>query len=189
MPDNDTMQRREPAKAVQRPATGTDTIAVLCNLPSGIILQIYDVEEVVSFLPNGREIRENMSTVNLDYGQYALNGVAEFSTLAIAGRDVPDYRVIRGATPGTGWALTTGIPRDFWERWLKDNARNPVVTGEHVKAANTESRAVSLAKDLKDSKSGFQPLNQSGDYRVPNGVRRFDRNDMQTSNSPQEAEE
>lgn len=177
---SDAPQRREPAKPAPRRATGTDTVTILCNLPTGLIMQLYDVEEVEAVLPNGRVIKENVATLNLQHGQWALNGVAEFSTLAIAGRDVPDYRVLKGDAPGTGYALTSGIPRDFAERWFKDNERSPIVLGKHVKMMGTESGAVGWAREMRERKSGFQGLDQGGDYRVPNGIRKFRPSDMST---------
>ena len=178
----------ERAKPIQRGATGTDTVVVACNLPNGLILQIYDVEVEETVLPNGRVIKENVSTLNLEHGQYALNGMVEFSTLSVAGREVPDYRVIKGSAPGTGYALTTGIPRDFWERWLHDNERNPIVLNRHVFAQGTEARAVANAREFKDFKSGFQGLSQQGDSRVPRGIRRFDRQDNQATPDADAAE-
>ena len=176
----------EPAKPIQRPVTGTDTVVVACNLPAGLILQLYDVEVTETVLPNGRVIKENIATLNLEHGQYALNGMAEFSTLSVAGREVPDYRVVKGATPGTGYALTTGVPRAFWNEWLRRNESNPIVLNRHVFAQGTEARAASQAREMKDQKSGFQGLSQAGDYRVPSGIRRFDRADNRAV--PAEAE-
>jgi hypothetical protein len=175
-------QAASPQPRVQRRATGTDTVTVACNLPSGFILQLYDVEEVTQFLPNGREFKENQCTLRPDLGRWALHGPVNRSALAATGRDdkLPDdYRLIPGDAPDTGYALTFGVPRDFWERWLKDNEKSPIVLGKHVFAASTTSRAVGQAKEYRELKSGFQGLNQAGDYRVPNGrsVRKFDRTD------------
>lgn len=188
MAEQTTSPVLEKAKPVQRGTTGTDTVVVACNLPNGLILQIYDVELTETILPNGRVIKDSEATLNMEHGQYALNGMAEFSTLAVAGREVPDYRVIRGAQPGTGYALTTGVPRDFWERWLRDNERNPIVLNKHVFAQGSETRAVANAREFKDMRSGFQGLNQAGDYRVPNGVRRFDRADNRVTAESEAAE-
>lgn len=174
----------------QNRASGTDTVTVACNIPNGLILQIYDVEEVTNFLPNGRPITENNCTLNLDHGQWALHGPVNFNSLAATGREINvDFRVIKGAAPDTGYALTPGIPGDFWERWLKDNAKNPIVLGRHVFAESSQNRAVGHAKEFREFKSGFQGLNQSGDYRVPNGsqVRKFNPNDNRVN--PEEPEE
>lgn len=176
-----------PSVAASRRATGTDTVCVACNLPQGFILQIYNVEETEAFLPNGRTIKENVCTLNLEHGQYHIRGIVNRSSLAAVGaRDVlpDDYRVVRGTTPDSGYALTYDIPRDFWEAWLKQNQSNPLVKNRHIFAASSENRAVGEAKEYKDFKSGFQGLNQSGDYRVPRGgrgIRKFSPNDNRTT--------
>ena len=176
-------QRKPPTSvqtAAQNYATGTDTVTVACNLPNGLILQIYDIEVVETVLPNGRVIKEHQSTLNFEHGQWAVHGPVNFNSLAATGREVNiDFRVIKGDLPDTGYALTPGIPRDFWEKWLKDNERNPLVIGRHIFSADSESRAVGQAKEYREFKSGLQGLNQSGDYRVPSGrtIRKFDRND------------
>lgn len=168
-----------PTKRLQRQATGTDTVTVACNLPNGHVLQIYDVEETESILPNGRSIKENMSTPNWAAGQWVLNG-CKLDMAALTAGELPDYRVIKGATPDCGYALTTGVPRDFWEEWLRQNKSSPLVTGRHVYSASSEPRAAAEAKEYKDLRSGLQGLNPSGDYRVPNGgraIRKYDPND------------
>ena len=179
MSEASSVQATEQSKpSVRRRATGTDTVTVACNLPNGLILQLYTTEENISFLPNGREIKEMLSTPDFSLGRWALNGMADFATMAQAGRDIPDYRIIKGTTPNTGYALTSGIPREFWDEWLKRNSKSPLVTGNHVYAMDTEDAAVGIARDFKNEKSGFQGLNQTGDYRVPKGPRKFDTKDQ-----------
>lgn len=173
---------------VRRRATGTDTVTVACNIPNGLILQVYDVEKVEHVLPNGRSIKENQCTLDVEAGQWALMGPVNRSALAATGRNehLPDdYRLIPGDAPDTGYALTYGIPRDFWERWLEDNKGGPLIKGHHVFAASSESRAIGEAKEHRESKSGLQGLNQGGDYRVPNGksIRKFERSDNRTDAS------
>ena len=167
---------------IQRRATGTDTVTIACNLPNGHILQLYDIEEVESIMPNGRAIKENMATLNLEHGQWALNG-SKLDMARLQSGDMPDYRVIKGTTPDCGYALTPGIPRDFAERWFEQNKRNPLVTLKHIYMAGTEDRAVGQARDFKDFKSGFQGLNQAGDYRVPSGrnIRKYSPTDNRTT--------
>jgi hypothetical protein len=162
----------------QRRATGTDTVTVACSLPTGHILQIYDIEESEQVLPNGRTFKENIATVNLEHGQWHLNGAA-LDYGALAGGNVPDYRVIKGSAPGTGYGLTMGVPRDFWEAWLKQNATSPLVKNRLIFAASTEDAAVGEARDYKDLRSGLQGLDQKGDYRVPSGrnIRKYSPND------------
>jgi hypothetical protein len=176
-----------PVQRISRRATGTDTVTVACSLPNGFILQIYDVEIVESVLPNGRAIRENVSTLNLEAGQYALNG-QKVDYAALAAGQLPDYRVIKGSAPDTGYALTPGIPRSFWERWLDQNKLNPLVKNRIVFASGTEARAADEAREYKDLRTGFQGLSQSGDYRVPSGrsIRKYSPTDNRVT--PEQSE-
>lgn len=175
MPD---VQTAIPAPKFQRRATGTDTVTVACSLPNGHILQIYDIEVVEQCMPNGKTFKENVATVNLSHGQWHLNGAAlDYARLAAG--TVPDYRVIKGSTPGAGYALTPGIPRDFWEEWLRQNAANPIVKQRHIFAASSENRAVDEAREHKEHRSGLEGLNPAGDARVPNGrgIRKYSLSD------------
>jgi hypothetical protein len=186
-------ETKEAKRPIAPRATGTDTVTVACNLPMGVILQMYDIEQVETCLPNGRVIKENNCTLNLDHGQWHIRGVVNRNSLAAvnAGDILPDdYRVIRGAAPDTGYALTYGVPKDFWDEWLKRNENSPLVRGKHIFAASSENRAVGQAREYKEFKSGFQPLDQGGDYRVPRGrgIRKYERGDNRTVPDAGEAE-
>ena len=182
---SESAEASAPRRPITRQATGTETVTIACNLPQGVVLQLYDVEETEAFLPNGRVIKENVCTLNTEAGQWHVRGVVNRSALAAvgAGDILPDdYRVVRGERPDTGYALTPGVPRNFWEEWLRRNEDSPLVRGKHIFAEGSEQRAVGHARELKELRSGFQGLDQGGDYRVPNGgrgVRKFDRNDNQ----------
>lgn len=174
MPDAQATQT--PQRATRRGAT--DAVTVACSLPNGMLLQVYDVEEVQTSLPNGSVIRENVSTLSADAGQFMLNG-SSLDRSALAEGRVPDYRVIAGSAPGTGYGLTTGVPRALWERWLTQNERGPLVRNRVVFAAESEPRAADEAREYRDLKSGLQGLNPAGDYRVPSGrgIRKYNPND------------
>jgi hypothetical protein len=165
-------------------ATGTATVVVACNLPQGLILQIYDKEEV-SFYRDGHPVTEIQATLNLAAGQYALRGPVNQSSLAAIGRGdrLPDdYRMIRGKAPDTGYALTLDVPEDFWRKWVEDNAQSPLVLNKHVFAEATEARAVARSREYAEFRSGLQGLAQAGDYRVPTGrtIRKYDPKDMES---------
>jgi hypothetical protein len=177
-----------PPTRFKRQATGTDTVTIACSLPNGLRLVIYTIEESTQFYPNGREFKENVATINEAAGFYDLHGSA-IDMGALAAGEFPDYRVIKGKAPGTGYALTSGIPRDFAEEWFRQNANSPLVKPRVgmepiVFMASTETRAVSESREYKNGKSGFQGLDQSGDYRVPRGgrdIRKYNPNDNRTS--------
>lgn len=176
-----------PKPARRNAAAGGDTVTVACSLPNGLMIQVYDVEEIESVLPNGRVVKENVSTLNYAAGQVQLNGTA-IDYAALAAGQVPDYRVIKGAVLGTGYALTPGVPRSLWEHWLHQNASSPLVLNRIVFAAGTEARAADEAREYKDLRSGFQGLNPAGDPRVPSGrsIRKYNPSDNRVT--PEQAE-
>lgn len=162
---------------------GGDTVTIACNLPNGFTMQLYNIEVVEQTLPNGKVFRENAATLNLDAGQYTLNGCS-LDNAKLAAGTLPDYRIIKSDTPGCGYGLTTGIPRDFAEEWFRQNQNSPLVKPRKglepsIFMASSESRAVGEAREYKNGRSGFQGLNPAGDYRVPGSraIRKYSPND------------
>jgi hypothetical protein len=131
------------------PASGTDTVTVACKLANGLILRVFDetvesrpvlgggVKEEKVFLPTGTQYVVRGPIVNL--GAYRQAG------------ELPDGIV-------GGYALTPGIPRDFWERWLDQNKHSDLVRNQIVFASSSYDRASGQARDMKDVKSGLEPL-------------------------------
>lgn len=169
-----------PAPKFQRRATGTDTVIVACSIPNGYVLQVYDIEKQTQYDRNtGRSFEENIAT---PAERWTLYGSAlDYQRLAAG--NVPDYRLIKGLTPNAGYALTPGVPRDFWEKWKSQNERNPVLVNRMVYAHSTEDAAVGQAREYKELRSGLEGLNQAGDYRVPSGrnIRKYSPNDNRTT--------
>lgn len=167
----------------QRRGSAGDTVTIACNWPNGVLMQLYSIEVVEQCYPNGKTYKEHVSTVNTAAGQYHVHGCS-LDYAAIASGGLPDHRVIKSAAPGTGYALTSGIPRDFAEEWFRQNADSPLVkprdgSEPSIFMMGSESRAVAGAREYKNGKSGFQGLNPDGDYRVPSGrnIRRYNPND------------
>jgi len=70
-----------------------------------------------------------------------------------------------------GFSLTHNVDKTFFEEWLKQNAELPAVKNKLIFAAAKLDTAKGLSKDLRDLKSGFQPLPKmmdgSKDPRLP----------------------
>src|ERR1700731_3499186 len=95
----DAANTTSPPTRFTRRATGTDTVTGACALPNGLRMVLYTIEETTQFLPNGREFKENVATINEEAGFYDLNGAA-LDLGRVAGGELPDYRIIKGKTPG-----------------------------------------------------------------------------------------
>jgi hypothetical protein len=130
------------------PQTGTDTVTIGCKWPNGIVMRLYDFEEV-EIMVNGRVFKENISIANPDYPEFTLNG---FSIDRNPMAERPEYAIIGG------FGLTHGIPRDFAEAWFKQNAQSELVKQGLVFMEGTEQRARAQAKEYRPLQSGVQPI-------------------------------
>ena len=66
-----------------------------------------------------------------------------------------------------GYALTSGIPADFWAEWLRQNQDTEMVRNGLIKAAATQHDVEAKAAEHADVQSGLQPLDPDGDPRNP----------------------
>ncbi len=57
-----------------------------------------------------------------------------------------------------GFALTHGVPADFWEAWVKQNEEFPPYANGLIFAAPKNGTADGMARERKDFRSGFEPL-------------------------------
>jgi hypothetical protein len=71
----------------------------------------------------------------------------------IARGDVDFDRAIVG-----GYALTPGVPRDFWDRWLAQNKAMPYVTNGIIFAHATADGVRSKARDGAKIQTGLEPI-------------------------------
>ncbi len=105
-----------------------------------------------------REISENTQTGPRQIKQWVKTG----KIVRLRGTSYP-----RGQTPDgfpdrpemlNGYALTRNVPREFWERWLAQNARAPYVESRmifaHEAVADIKAQSSDHVKDL----SGIEPI-------------------------------
>lgn len=149
-----------PTEKVKTPtapaATSGATVTVGCKLPLGLYLQLQRKRMEREETPGGYKERVYFDK----YGQrYHINGPAIPSGSPPAGYRVP--------TIVGGSALTSGIPKDFWEEWLEQNKDAPYVQSGMIFAAEKRSDVAAEAREKVDIKSGFEPLNPKGDPRMP----------------------
>lgn len=131
-----------------KPATGTETVTVACKYPPGLILRIHEetkkrervlgvmVEETV-FVPRSQQYVVRGPVVNV--GAYRNAG------------QLPEGNI-------GGYALTHGIPRDFWEQWLRENEHSAMVVNRLIFASTDMDRAASQAREQASIRSGLEPI-------------------------------
>lgn len=138
-------------RTTTRAATGT--VIVGCKLPNGIILQLCRREASREPVMGGGH--RDVDVWRKFGDKYVVKGPAvPFGT-------VPKY-LIAG-----GYALTSGIPEDFWEQWLAQNAESDIVKNELIIAHKTMEDVENQCIGNENHRSGLEPIDPR---RLPKGV-------------------
>ena len=116
----------------------TSTVTVASKLPNGLILRVFKMKEMVV---NGK-VESTAEQVG--------------DTFTIRGNAVPFGAVL--ADGAGGFALTHGIPADFWEEWLKQNRDLDAVKNGLVFAHAKPGHATGEAQEKEALRSGLEPL-------------------------------
>lgn len=136
--------------------TSADTVTVGCKLPSGLVLQIFVMEDYRAPTPGGGYHVEKRARRLPE--SYTLNGNAmDVSKMSVG--DVPHLIV-------GGYGITPGIPKDFWEQWLTDNEQSDLVKGGFIFAQPNETEARARARDGAKVRSGLEPIDPAAPGRL-----------------------
>jgi hypothetical protein len=133
------------------PSSGTVTVA--CKIPQGIRLQLQHKQ--TTKIPSGRG------------GEYTFDEQWVFGgpVYHVFGPSTPVGHVDNYILPHKiegGYAFTRGIPAAFWEQWLEQNKKAPYVENNMI-FAHREAEVSAIAKDLKQTRSGLEPLSREVD--------------------------
>lgn len=71
----------------------------------------------------------------------------------------------------SGAALNRGIDKAFWDEWVKQNEKNPVVMNGMVFAHESDDHVRGMAAETKGNLSGLDPVNPKKDARIPRSTR------------------
>lgn len=159
--DQMTEAERAAAALVNKPANGAaakpqrsgQTVTVACKLPNGMILQHWKMQTFHDPVLGGghREVQRS---------------VEDGAPIKVHGPAVPFGLVPKFLIVG-GYALTTGVSKDFWDKWLHQNRNHDSVVNRCIFAMPTMDAAQGQADDLTDVQSGLQPIVPDKDKRVP----------------------
>lgn len=131
-------------------------VTVACKLPHGLQLRLFGPQKVSEPVMGGG-FRE--STQYFPVGE----------TITVFGN-----RVAIGDQPKceirNGYALTHGIPKEFWVKWLSQNETSDVVRNGFIKAHESVNYLEGFSKDNSKLQTGLEPLNIAGDPRVPKNI-------------------
>jgi len=138
-----------PTTTPTNPARSGETVCVATNLPNGMILRIHKMVDVTEATPNGSHTIKQARPVG--------------EAVVIHGAAVDIDRMRRGEVPefmiANGFALTPGVPADFWDAWLEQHKNAPYVVNKCIFAMSSESRARDKIKsEMKGTLSGLEPI-------------------------------
>lgn len=156
-----------PAQPLSRPATTGDTVTVACKMPHGLLLRIFDWED----------FDEPMRDGTMRQGRRARDTGEHFTVrgtwTASAGQAyMPQNTAVAELLPG-GYALTSGVPKDFWDRWYEQNKHSSLVRERVIFAYASHTTVTEEAAKLRAVQSGLEPLDRANPgARMPGGVDR-----------------
>lgn len=138
----------------RRPSHAGAKVTVACNLPHGLLLRVFRPIKQRVVIGVGRH--EMIDMFEVDGAPVHVFGVA-----------TEVGKVPRAPIVG-GYALTKGVDKDFWDRWLEANEDSQMVKNKCVFAWEREGFAEGEAHENEGRKTNMEPFNPDGtDVRKP----------------------
>jgi hypothetical protein len=130
------------------PPMGRATVTVACKLPNGLTLHVFEESTVREQMFGGgtREVQQWFRSEEA----YTLAGSAMSLDMMMSGDS-------RAMVVG-GYALTSNIPTEFWEKWLEQNKHAPYVKGGFIFAHKSEASVRDQARDGAKLRTGMEPV-------------------------------
>lgn len=138
-------------------ATATPTVTIACKMPNGLILRLFDMID-------GSEPVMGGGTRSVKVAQEVSERVV------IHGFSHPQNAAPKALIVG-GYALTSGVSKEFWDRWLKDNANTAIVKNRLIFAHEKQDNTKAEAREKKETRSGLERLDPK---KLPKGIQRSD---------------
>lgn len=148
---------QQPQAPTVRATPRASVVVVACKVPNGLVLQLCKKTSFPEETPSGTRDRVRYDRVG---PRVTVRGPAYPVGTPPAG--MPPRPAIVG-----GYALTPNVDREFFEQWMEQNRQNPIVINRMIFAHEARSHVVGQARELKDTRSGFEPLIPDNDPRLP----------------------
>ncbi len=131
-----------------------ETVTVACKAPNGIFMRLFEMKPHVEPVLGGgtREVHQAVQVGPM----VKINGYA-----AEAGK-MP----ASGAEVIKGYALTPGVPADFFEEWLKQNQDHDLVLNGLIFAHAQPNSVKAQIRENESRWDGLQPMAQKADQRM-----------------------
>jgi hypothetical protein len=144
-------------------ASSGETVTVACKMPNGLILRLFRMEDKTIPVAGGGHQTVKQSVATGD--EFQVNGPA-LDLVRLQREGAPDFAI------AGGYALTPGIPKDFWDEWLRQNERAQYVQNKIIFAYEKPESARAAAIEHKGVRTGLEPIDPE---KPPNDVRRVQR--------------
>ena len=165
MPSAETIENTKPAPIQAK--GNVDTVYVACKLPNGIVLQIDEMVEHREPVMGGG-FKEVKIARRLE------------QTYVIAGNALDVEKIKAGEIDHLvigGYAITPGIPKDFWDRWYEQHKHMDIVKGGHIKAEGSDASIRDYARDGQKLRSGLEPIDPNNPQAIVRGIKPGTRDD------------
>lgn len=140
-----------------KPSSAGAKVTVACKMPNGLLLRVFAMETHSEPVMGGG-VREAKSARQIG-GTVKLNGNA------VPFGKRPDHPIV------AGYALTHGIDKEFFDKWLEQNRDSDIVKNSLVFAYDKGDSVRDAAKEHAKARSGLEPIEPDTDPRLPKGNR------------------
>lgn len=164
----DNMAKRDRSSEVQpqviqrpanKPTSGGAKVTVACNLPHGVRLRNFKMAATREVVPGG--VSRDINVAEAIGGDVLIRGVAT------------EVGKLSRAPIVSGYALTKGVDKEFWEAWLKDNKNSAMVINQCIFAYDKTDDAADAAEERSGETTGLEPLEIDSDPRRPQSLSRL----------------
>lgn len=133
----------QPKKDESLSTKSGEIVTVALKHPNGIFMQLYDMAESPEVGPLGTRI---VKIARKRGESIRLNGTA-----------VPHGKTPRFTIAG-GYALTGGVPKDFFDEWLHQNRESDLVKNRLIFCASSTASAMDEATEKEEIRGGLEPM-------------------------------
>lgn len=153
------------------------SVTVACKIPTGLALQLQKEQPRIVDTPQGPK------SVN-----FWVKGGKTFYVHGPAYPVSPPPGYPRAPVIEGGYAMTPGIPVEFWNDWLEQNSLADYVTSDMIYAMPSMEDAMAWAREREELLSGMEPLSQevdaSGRLKDPRAPRPINQQIMRLAKEP-----
>lgn len=124
---------------------GATRVTVACKLPHGLTMRLFKMEPFVEPVVGGGTRESKMPVV-----------VGEPVTLK--GYRALPFGVVPKAQIAGGYAITTGVDKDFFEEWMRQNKDSDIVKNKLVFAHVARESVEDFGRENEKRVNGLEPL-------------------------------